>query len=314
MTISRAPMRISFAGGGTDTSIFASKYGGSVVSAAISRYVTVKMGQERNQFVSYPVDETEPEYLAKTAKRLGLDVSLESRVDAPPRSGLGASGAVGVAAVGCLNTLLKRKLSRNEIAEMAHSIETGEMGIAGGRQDQYAACWGGINLMTFEGEEATVKPLKLKPEVLLTLESSLILVFIHSRQGSSSRIMEDETRRVQQAEQGVMRALCRQKELAKETATALLDADLEGFGRILDEAWQVKKEQTPLVTNDVIDAIYGIGKKAGALGGKLSGAGGGGYMFLFAPGKEGSVAEALRTIGLRPENVTFDWKGLTVWQ
>ncbi|KKN87069.1 hypothetical protein LCGC14_0263390 [marine sediment metagenome] len=313
MIMSRAPMRISFAGGGSDINAFASKYGGCVVSATITRYVTVRMEQGGNQFVSYPIDETEPEYLAKLAKRLGLEVSLETRIDAPPRSGLGTSGALGVAMIGCLNTLLDRKLDRNGIIEMAYRIETEEMGIAGGKQDQYASCWGGLNLITFGYEEVTVTPLVLKPETLLTLESSLILIFIHSRRESSSRIMEHEARRVEQSDPEVLEALHRQRELAKEAANALLNNDITAFGNILDEAWQTKKKQTPLVTNDVIDAIYSVARRAGALGGKLSGAGGGGYMFLFAPGKEGDVAEALRTIGLRPENVTFDWRGLTVW-
>lgn len=309
--LSRCPLRISFAGGGSDVDAFAHHFGGCVTSAAITRYVTVKASEGGGDFISYPIDETDITYLKKLAISCP-GVSLESRLDVPPQSGLGASGALGVAALGGLITLHEESLNRDEIARVAHLAEIA-MGTPAGRQDYYPALYGGINEITFSDDGVIVKPLKLSPGVILTLESSLILVFIHPRRGSSLKVMSDEIKRVEKREPEVIEALQKQAQLAKEAAQALLNGRMMDFGEILHESWETKKKQTPLATNEVIDAVYEVSRKAGALGGKLAGAGGGGYLFLFAPGKEGEVAERLRAIGLRPENVSFDFGGLKTW-
>lgn len=308
----RAPLRISFAGGGTDTEIFASQYGGAVLSAAISRYATVRGGQGEPSFTAYPIDEADEKYIKKAAEKSDTSIWLESRIDAPPRSGLGASGALSVAALACVWTLNKREYHYSEIAEEAYKLEK-KLGLTGGKQDQYPAVWGEINYIEFSGTEVKSSFVDYSDETLLALESSIILVFIYPRIGTSHKIMLDETRRVQDKDKDTIQALLRQRELARLGMEALKRGDLMSFGDILHEAWETKKHQSPYITSEVIDAVYSVARRAGALGGKLSGAGGGGYMFFFAPGKEGPVSEALRAIGLRPESITFDMKGLLVW-
>lgn len=318
MTVyARAPLRISFAGGGTDTEAYSSRYGGLALSAAIARYVTVTAEVGSDICLSYPQDETDPLYLATLSRARadpgGTMVGLVSRLDVPPRSGLGASGALGVAALGCMKRLMSSFYTLASIAEEAYRFETREMGNAAGRQDQYAAAFGGINLMTFEGEKTTVARQDLERETILALESSLVLVYLHPRQGASGLIMAEENDRVLRGDLEILDALRHQKVLAVEMARALRSGDLVLLGRMLHEAWETKKRQSPWVTNDIIDAVYSLARKAGARGGKLAGAGGGGYMFFLAPGKEGPVAEALRGVGLRPENVVIEFQGLQVW-
>ena len=310
----RAPLRLSFSGGGSDTQAYSSRYGGLVLSAAIARYVTVIGEIGASVFRSYPEDETDPSYLMKIAGLYHLGpVGLEARIDAPPRSGLGGSGALGVAALGALRTMAAQPLSPWEVAEEAYRFETEVMQNHGGRQDQYAAAFGGLNLISFEGEKVGVKTLELRRETLLALESSLVMVFIHARAGASGRIMAEEAQGVARGDRELLDALSRQKYLALEMARALEAGDLTYFGKTLAEAWETKKKQAVSITNDVVDGVYSLARKAGALGGKLAGAGGGGYMFFIAPERAGEVAEALRAVGLRPENVVFDFRGLAVW-
>ena len=266
-------------------------------------------------FISYPQEETDPDFLMRLAelKGTGSPVSLSSRVDAPPRSGLGASGALGVAAVACMRALAASSIVPAEIAEEAYQLEVKEMGNAAGRQDQYAAAFGGINLMTFGNGLESIGHQDLPRETILALESSFILVYLHPRTGASGRIMAEENDRVIRGDPQVLKALRLQKVLAVEMARALRSGDLALFGKMLDEAWETKKRQSSLVTNDVVDGVYSLARKAGALGGKLCGAGGGGFMILFAPDRAGPVSDTLRAVGLRPENCVFDFRGLQTW-
>ena len=319
MTVyARAPLRISFSGGGSDTAAYSSRHGGLVLSSTIARYATVMAEVGSDVCLSYPQDEADPLFLATLSRARsdpgGKIVGLVSRLDAPPRSGLGASGALGVAALGCMRRVLGvLAFSLTDVAEEAYRVETREMGNAAGRQDQYAAAYGGINLMTFEGEKTTVTRQRLRPETVLALESSLVLVYLHPRAGASGKIMAEENERVLRGDPQMLDALMHQKVLAFEMARALRSGDLVLFGQMLDQAWEMKKRQALGVTNDVVDGVYSLARKAGALGGKLCGAGGGGYMVLFAPDKAGPVSDTLRVVGLRPENCVFDFRGLQTW-
>ena len=311
---SQAPMRISFAGGGTDISPFANKYGGAVVSATIVRYARVKITDKSTGYISYPIDQSDASFIEKLASRFP-PVSIELRVDAPPYSGLGASGAIGVAVLGCLNALKgDEPLNKNGIAELAYEIETQELGISGGRQDQYAAVYGGLNYMEFGDGRVNINPLEVSTKTLLSLQNSLLLVFTKPRSGSSGHIILDEKARVQSNDATTLRALFQQKELANEMRRVLRRGNLYEFGILLHKAWEVKKNQSPLTTNEYIDEIYDRALKAGALGGKIAGAGEGGYMLLFAPNSEGEVSEAMLDLGLITESVIFDNWGLRVWK
>lgn len=314
MTVyARAPLRLSFCGGGTDTDAFASRYGGAVVSITIARYVRVRMEPGERRYTSYPLAQSDVSFMEKLAKRFP-PASLELMVDVRPQSGLGASGAIGVAVLGALNTMNPDEpMSLKEIANLAHRIEVEELGVPGGRQDQLASLYGGINYIEFGDGRVNVTPVEVAQDTLLTLENSLILVFVSPRNQSSGAVMAQELDRVRADEPITIAALKRQKELANEARKWLRKGDLGTLGAILDEAWAAKKRQSPLSTNPLIDEVYEEGKKAGALGGKLSGAGGGGFFYFLAPGRAGPVAEALIRLGLSPETVIFDLKGLRVW-
>jgi len=310
---SRAPMRISFAGGGTDCEPFCSLRGGCVISGTIACYAWVKMDSNRREYSAYPLHAGDSTmFIDKLAKHF-KPVSLDVRVDAPHRSGLGGSGALGAATIGCLNTLNEEEpLDLYQIAELAYKVEHEEMGFAGGKQDQYAACFGGINYIEFGQDRVKVSRLQLKPEIILALERATFLVLTHPR--SHSNVMEDEIRRVERDASETIEALDKQKELANETRRVLRRGDLVSFGELLDEGWNIKKKQTPLVTTERVEELYTRVKKAGALGGKLCGAGGGGYFVVFALGKETKVCDAILSLNLTPEPVIFDWTGLKVWQ
>jgi len=311
---SRAPMRISFCGGGSDAEPFCSMKGGCVVSCTIARYVWVKMDDSKKGYIAYPPDTSmdNVEFIKRLSSHF-KPVLLDVRVDAPHRSGLGASGALGVATVGCLNTLNEDEpLDLHQIAELACKVEREEMGFAGGRQDQYASSFGGLNYIEFGNSRVNVSRLELKPETILALERSSFLIFTHTR--SRGNAMEDEIKRVEENTGETIKALEKQKELANEARRVLRRGDLVTFGELIDEAWQAKKKQTPLVTTELVEELYSRIKRAGALGGKISGAGGGGYFFVFAQGKETEVCDAILSLKLKPEPVVLDWTGLKVWQ
>lgn len=311
-------MRLSFAGGGTDVDEFINEHGSScVVSMAINRFACVRMSDNdsdsKGEFISYPRDETDTDILKRVCEFNGIkesSISLSSRIDAPPRSGLGGSGALTVAALRSLTY----NVDKYHLAGTAYAIERAKT--VSGRQDHYAAAFGGCRKYVFGDSNTKLEPMRAFSQgspVAKSLENSMILTFIHNRAGSSSKIMQDEIHRILHKDQTTVNALLNQRAIAQDIFTALRDSDLISFGELLHDAWRVKKLQSPGVSNDIIDAIYNIGKKAGALGGKLTGAGGGGYMFFFAPNYEGAVCEALMSVGLKPENITINWTGAESW-
>ncbi|MFH1484917.1 MAG: hypothetical protein ABIH46_02505 [Chloroflexota bacterium] len=311
---SRAPLRLAFAGGGTDTDVFASLYGGAVVSVTIARYVRVRMEPGVRKYTSYPLAQSDVSFLGKLARRFP-PASLELMVDVPPQSGLGASGAIGVAALGALNTMNPDEpMSLKEIADLAHRIEFEELGVPGGRQDQVAAAWGGLNYLEFGNGRVNVTPVEASHDTLLNLENSLVLVFVSPRTTSSGKVMANEIARIRADDAVTIQALKRQKELANEARRWLRRGDLGALGAILEGSWEAKKKQAPLTTSPFIDEVYEAGKKAGALGGKISGAGGGGYFYFLAPDRVGPVGEAMIKLGLKPETVNFQMGGLKVWR
>ncbi len=310
---SRAPLRVGFAGGGTDCEPYCSLRGGCVVSCTIARHSWVRMDTDgAGHCRRYPLYSSGDTRLIEAIASRFRPVSLDVRVDAQERSGLGGSGALGVATVGCLSALNEEEpLDLAQMAELAYQVELG-LGVPGGRQDQYAAAYGGLNYMEFGAGRVNVSRLQLKPETLLSLQRSMFLVFIHPRTDEKS--IKDEIAGMEQGRADTVSALDRQKELANEMRRVLRRNDLAAFGGLLHEAWEAKRRQAPSASTPRIDEFYEAVRKAGALGGKLCGAGGGGYFMLFAPGKEAEVCEATLAQGLVPEPVLLDWEGLRVWR
>lgn len=329
----RAPLRISFAGGGTDVPPYPATEGGCVLSATINRYAYGSLTPRSDRVVrieSVDFDTT-------TELSLDEDVQLDGRLDlikaavsrfgregtdgydlvlrsnAPPGSGLGSSSTMMVALTGLLSEHYGTALGEYETADLAHAIEREDLAISGGLQDHYAATFGGFNFIEF-GERVIVNPLRVRDEVAHELELSLLLCFTGiTRQ--SAKVIDDQTGRVTGGSSDTLAGLRAQKELATEMKAALLRGELQDFGTLLGEAWKQKKRLSPLISNPHIEQLYEIATRNGALGGKVTGAGGGGYILLFCDfTRKHRVIQALEEAGAGVTEFSFDSGGLTTWR
>ena len=331
----RAPLRISFCGGGTDVPPYCDERGGMVLSATINRYATATVLPGGNSFVvrsidydqsiSYGVDDPfvydGQLDLAKGVidhfrgdGRLadGLEVTLHN--DAPPGSGLGSSSAVTVALVSAIVEHLRLPIDDYQIADLAYRIERVEVGIKGGKQDQYATTFGGFNLIEFHpGGTVLVVPLRLRPETLWELEHRLVFAYVGGGH-FSDQIIENQVRNYQIRRIESVHAMDRLKVLTQDMKRALLVGDLREFGELLHLAWESKSQMAKGITNPKIDELYAAVIQAGALGGKMSGAGGGGFMlFVCDPLRRYAVQEALRKAGSQLVNLSFVEPGVRTW-
>jgi D-glycero-alpha-D-manno-heptose-7-phosphate kinase len=330
----KAPLRISFAGGGTDVPPFPEREGGLVLNATINRYAygtlrpradhtihieSVDFGVSATFGIAEPVVFDGKLDLAKAAiSRVaggdlnGFDMLLHS--NAPPGSGLGSSSTMVVTLVGLLKELRGLPLTDYEIADLAYTIERRELGIAGGLQDHYAATFGGFNFLELSGDRVLVNPLRVSPDILLELEHNLLLCYTGvTRQ--SDHIIEDQTSRFAEGQEETLAGLRAQKSLAVEMKDALLRRRLEHFGDLLDTAWQAKKRMSPKISNTRIDELYHEARAAGALGGKVTGAGGGGYILFYCRyDRKHRVAERLIEMDARVEEFAFAADGLRTWR
>ncbi|MGH7339315.1 MAG: GHMP kinase, partial [Candidatus Rokuibacteriota bacterium] len=313
---SKAPLRISFCGGGTDVTPFPSDSGGVVLSATINKfaYGTLRPASGKETTVrSIDYDLTAkytPERLAVYDGELdlvkavindlggGRPVELTLHSDAPPGSGLGSSSTMCVALVGLFVEWQKLPMTDYDIARKAYEIEREELKIAGGLQDQYAATFGGFNFIEFgKNNQVTVNPLRIKRETLTELHYRLLLCFT-GRTRLSANILTEQTKGYTSGKAPVVEALEEMKRLATEMKHALLRGELDRFGDLLDQAWQHKRNLASQISNSQIDALYDAAKKAGAVGGKVLGAGGGGYMLVQVdPSRRHEVQQALSEAG-----------------
>lgn len=326
----KAPLRVSFAGGGTDVPPFPDREGGLVLSATVNRYaygalaprddanisiesvdfgLSVNFGVEEELIFDGRLD------LAKAAIRKmgrgGYDLFLHS--NAPPGSGLGSSSAVMVALIGLLKEFHAQPLTDYEVAQLAFRLEREDLGIKGGLQDQYAATFGGFNFIEFERDRVIVNPLRISPDVIHELEHNMLLCYT-GKTRASDRIIEDQTRRWEGGDEGALEGLRAGKELAVAMKNALLQRRLNDFGELLGTAWEEKKKMSPRIATDFIDEAYEAARKQGALGGKVTGAGGGGYMLFYCPfRRKHHVANALIEMGGQVTEFEFTSEGLTTW-
>lgn len=329
---SKAPLRISFAGGGTDVSPYPEEQGGVVLSATINKYAyttliargdsTIKIKSlDYDTLVKYNIDE-KVEYdgeldLAKAVtKVMGIDQGCELLLhsNAPPGSGLGSSSTMVVSLVGAFKQWLNIPLTNYEVAEIAYRIERDEVGIKGGKQDQYAATFGGFNFIEFLGKTTIVNPLRIDQDIINELEYRLLLCYT-GKTRLSAGIIDDQVSGYVSGKQDVVQAFNETKLLASRMKNAFLLGHLEEFGGLLDEAWRNKKRFSKKISNPLVDELYEAARKAGAIGGKLVGAGGGGYMLLFCQfDKKQAVAEKLQELGGQIVDFSFDFNGLQTWE
>ncbi len=334
----RAPLRLGIAGGGTDVSPYCDQYGGAVLNLAINRFAQAVIEPRRDGrvvFVSKDlgvVDETTAESVLDVRGGLPLHRALYNRfvrdfgrgkplsftmttsVDCPRGAGLGASSALMVAMIEVLCAWKEVSLEPLEVAHLAYTVERCDVGMAGGRQDQYAAAFGGVNFMEFASRDRVlVNRLELPQCFLSELESSLLLCFTGVSR-FSSEIIERQVEGMRRAKSASIEALHQLKRDALEMKAALIHGELDRVASLINNSWTAKKATASGITSPLIDALYNRALSAGALGGKISGAGGGGFMmFLVEPAIWMDVAGELRAAGGTVTSCTFASHGSSGW-
>ena len=243
--------------------------------------------------------------------RRGADLWVHS--DAPPGSGLGSSSTLVVALLGVIGQWLERPLSGYEVAELAYRIERVDLGLSGGRQDQYAAAFGGFNFIEFHGDSTVVNPLRIRPDVLNELEYRLLLCYMgQTRQ--SAKIIDRQTASYRSGKKPVVQALHRLKVETLEMKKALLLGQVDAIGELLHQAWEYKKKLDAGISNSHVDRLYQLARREGAIGGKMPGAGGGGYFLLLTRfDRKHRVAAALEKHGGQVVPFQFERRGLLAW-
>lgn len=323
-------MRISFGGGGTDLEAYYATYGGVVISTAINKYfyavvttdepdgLQVISADYRSLFRHSPYNDLfwngdlalPKAVLHHFGIRRGINLFLASEV--PPGTGLGSSSAAAVTLVRALSTLVEQPMTKQQVAELASSIEISKMGMPIGKQDQYAAAFGGLNRITFTSEGVTVKPLKVALDVQQTLERRLMLFFTGSSRESTS-ILKHQRQSTENQEKPVLQALHNIKQVAFEVEACLERGDLDEFARLLHYSWQEKRRLAPGLSTHFIDECYELALCHGVAGGKITGAGGGGFLMLYCHEQsQEHVTHVLEEHGLKRMNFRFDYQGAKV--
>ena len=330
MLIVRSPLRISLAGGGTDLPVYYREYGGMVINVAIDRYFYVFLRTSGNKAVHIAsadlqtYDHLDQKLLESW--RGGLDlpraifhhfgitrgISLFLASEVPPGTGLGSSSTVAVGLIKALATASEIDMTKAELAELASFIEIEKLGSPIGKQDQYAAAFGGINLIEFEDIKTTVTPLALPPEKIQTLVSHLQLFYTGNKR-QANEILSQQKEASKKKTGAVVEALHRVKEMVGPVKQILEDGDMIKMGEFLNQNLVEKKRFAKGVSNAFIDQCYGLARQEGAWGGKITGAGGGGFLLLCCPPKkQRAVAQALKTQGVQQLFFSFDGSGVRV--
>ena len=334
----RAPLRLGLAGGGTDVSPFSNEYGGLVLNVTIAKFAHVTLtprddglvellAADRELSWSGPAGEALPsvkglELLTGVYNRIvrefggkePLAVSITTHSEAPPGSGLGSSSTMVVALVQAFCEYLSLPLGDYDIAHLAYEIERIDLGLAGGKQDQYAAAFGGLNFMEFYGDRVIVNPLRIKPDHRAELESSLVLFFTGvSRE--SANIISEQVQNVKIGNEDSVQAMHDLKAEALHMKEAMLKGDFDALALAMRKSWEAKKKMAHLISNEKINAIYDAAIREGARAGKVSGAGGGGFMmFLVDPVKRPRVMKCLAEFSGSVSTCLFVEQGSHAWR
>jgi D-glycero-alpha-D-manno-heptose-7-phosphate kinase len=323
MIIVRSPLRISLGGGGTDLPSYYQLHTGFLIAAAIDKYVYITLHQNFSQefILKYSqmervkgVRDIEHPIIREALRLVGLDtpnLEITSMADIPAGTGLGSSGSFTTALLKALHTYKKNLVHPSELAEQACDIELNRLGEPIGKQDQYIAAYGGITAFKFlPTGKVEAWPLKIAEETLYNLEDNLLLFFTgYSR--SASTILREQDTKSKAADASMMENLHFTKELGLKSQCALETGDLHEFARLMDVHWRRKKERSGGMSNPQIDAWYELAMANGALGGKLIGAGGGGFLMFYASDKA-RLRHALREQGLREVRFRFDFEGTKI--
>ena len=334
---SKAPLRIGLAGGGSDVSPYSDLYGGAILNATLSLYACANIEPlNENKIILQGLDRKETQEFEWTTelpidgkldllkgvynriqREYGLPragFKLSTFVDAPAGSGLGTSSTLVVAIIGVFAEMLRLPLGEYDIAQLAYDIERKDLQMAGGKQDQYAATFGGVNYMEFYADDKViVNPLRVKQQYLFELENNLLLYYT-STSRESAKIISKQSENVVNKQAKSIEAMHQLKHQAQLMKEALLKGRLNEIGEILDFGFHQKRQMAEGISNELMENIYEAAKKAGATGGKISGAGGGGFMIFYCPAiSKYNVIEALHRFGGYCKSYQFVDHGLTSW-
>ncbi len=323
MIITRSPLRISLGGGGTDLPSYYREHTGFLVAAAIDKYVYITLHQTfvSELIVKYSklervgsVDAIEHPIIREAMRLVDVPATaleLSSMADIPAGTGLGSSGSFTTALLQALHAHKKNLVHPADLAEQACQIELEKLGEPIGKQDQYIAAYGGITCFRFLPDgKVEAWPLKTSEETLFNLEDNLLLFFTgYSR--SASKILKEQDDKSKAADKGMVENLHFVKDLGFQSQRALENGDLEEFARLMDVHWQRKKERSGGMSNPQINEWYNAAMASGALGGKLIGAGGGGFLMFYASDKT-KLRHAMREKGLREVRFRFDFEGTKI--
>lgn len=334
---SKAPLRIGLAGGGTDVSPYSDMFGGAILNFTISLYANTHietcntgtieiMAHDRNEQCSYTISNQLPidgtlDLVKGVYNRIQKDfpfdtqgLKIHTAVDAPAGSGLGTSSTLVVSILGAFVEMLKLPLGDYDIANLAYQIERVDLQLSGGKQDQYAATFGGVNYMEFYAQDKViVNPLRIPSKYLYELENNLLLFYTNSSR-ESAKIIDEQKKNVENKNEDSIQAMHNLKEQALLMKEALLTGKLNMLGEILDYGFKQKRKMASNISNPQLETLYQTAINAGAAGGKISGAGGGGFMIFYCPANTRyAVCDALQACNglLRPYQITKN--GLLTW-
>ena len=328
----RAPLRVSYAGGGTDVPPYPAQMGGVVLSCTIKSYaycsitprndsrITVTQENQGLQATYDHLSELqrggEIEFVKAVASRFSLESGFDAtlRYDELPGTGLGSSSALCVSLVGAFKEWRGNSMTNYDIANLAYEVERKDVGIPGGMQDQYASAFGGFNLIEFKRDTTIVNPLRIRPEILHEMEYNSLLCFTGSTRRSGG-ILKRQIESYENKNPGVLDTLEKMKVLTLQMKDLLMVGNLRDFAKLLNSEWELKKNLDQGISTEDTDKLLLAARDAGALGGKLLGAGGGGFLLLYCePGKQVRVQNAVEALGGRTFPIRFDEYGLQTWR
>ena len=323
MIITRSPLRVTLGGGGTDLPSFYRTFGGFVISAAIDKYVYATTNRPFSEgiFLKYSalesvktVEEIQHRIIREALRMEGLNtpqVEITTLADLPSGTGLGSSGSFTTALLKSLHAYRKKHLSQTDLARLACELEIDRLMEPIGKQDQYIAALGGVTCLTFNPDDSVrAEPLALSVETMTQLEDNLLLFFTGFTR-SASAILSDQKKRTTDQDDKMIENLLHVKELGLKSKVALENGSLEEFGRIMHEHWGYKKTRSSGMSNLEIDSWYEEGLRSGAIGGKIVGAGGGGFLMFLAKDRD-QLRSKMSSLGLQEVRFRFDFEGTKV--
>ncbi|TAN63043.1 sugar kinase [bacterium] len=323
MIISRAPVRISMGGGGTDVSSYYEKYGGFLMAAAINKYVyimvnkrfyeSIRLSYSKTEIVDC-LEKIEHKIFREALRRINIDKQIElvSIADVPAQCGLGTSSSFTVALLNGLFEYKKSHVSLQELAEAACHIEIDMLKEPIGKQDQYAASFGGFRAYWFNKDGSVVtEPVAIKEEDMMQLQEN-ILLFNLKKERQASSILLEQNRKAGEGDKNTVERLHKIKEIGLRTKMIFESGNIDEFGELLHEHWLIKKGLSEKISDDFIDEAYDIARKNGALGGKVVGAGGGGFLLFYCPKNKSLLVSKMREIGLNVMWFSFENEGAKI--